>query len=43
MLKGRWRILLKRIDVHLKNVSDLVAACLILYNMCIVFGDKFRK
>ena len=43
MLKGRWRILLKRIDVHLKNVPDLVAACLILHNMCIVFGDKFGK
>ena len=43
MLKGRWRILLKRIDVHLKNVPDLVATCLVLHNMCIVFGDTFWK
>ena len=43
MLKGRWRILLKRIDVHLKNVPDLVATCLVLHNMCIVFGDEFWK
>ena len=43
MLKGRWRILLKRIDVHLKNVPDLVATCLVLHNMCIMFGDEFWK
>ena len=43
MLKGRWRILLKRIDVHLKNVPNLVAACLVLHNMCIIFCDQFWK
>ena len=43
MLKGRWQILLKRIDVHLKNVPDLVTTCLVLHNMCIVFGDTFWK
>ena len=32
MLKGRWRILLKMIDVYLKNVPDLVATCLVLYS-----------
>ena len=41
MLKGRWRILLKMIDVHLKNVPELVNTCLVLHNMCIFFGDKF--
>ena len=43
MLKDRWRILLKRIDVHLKNVPDLVVTCLVLHNMCIVFRDNFWK
>ena len=43
MLKGRWRILLKRIDVNLKNVPDLVSTCLVLHNMCIIFGDTFWK
>ena len=43
MLKDRWRILLKRIDVHLKNVPELVSTCLILHNMCIIFGDDFWK
>ena len=36
MLKGRWRILLKMIDVHLKNVPDLVSTCLVLHKICIV-------
>ena len=43
MLKGRWRILLKRIDVHLKNVPDLVSTCLVLHNICIILGDSFWK
>ena len=43
MLKGRWRILLKRIDVNLKNVPNLVSTCLVLHNMCIIFGDIFWK
>ena len=43
MLKGRWRILLKRMDVHLKNVPDMVSTCLVLHNMCIIFGDTFWR
>lgn len=43
MLKGRWRILLKRMDVQLKNVPDLVSTCLVLHNMCIIFCDTFWK
>ena len=43
MLKGRWRVLLKRVDVHLRNVPDLVSTCLVLHNMCIIFGDNFWK
>ena len=39
MLKGRWRILLKKADVQLKNVPDLVSTCLVLHNMCIIFCD----
>ena len=41
MLKGRWRILLKRVDVHLKNVPELVSTCLVLHNICMIFGDSF--
>ena len=43
MFKGWWRILLKRMDVHLKSVPELVTVCLILHNMCIIFGDNFWK
>jgi hypothetical protein len=43
MLNGRWRILLKRVNMHLKNVSHLVSTCLILHNICIIFGDDFWK
>ena len=43
MLKDRWRILLKMIDVHLKNMSKLISTYIILHNMCIMFGDEFWK
>ena len=29
------------IDVHLKNVSELVSICLVLHNICIILGDNF--
>lgn len=40
-LKGRWRCLLKRLDVHVRDVPELVAACCVLHNMCEVHGDTF--
>ena len=43
MLKGRWRILLKRIDVNLRSVPELVTTCLVLHNICIIFGDNYWK
>ncbi|XP_026056804.1 putative nuclease HARBI1 [Carassius auratus] len=33
-LKGRWRCLLKRNDVDINIVSDIVVACCILHNIC---------
>jgi hypothetical protein len=39
-LKGRWRCLLKRIDCDLSNVSDIVASCIILHNICETYGDN---
>ena len=29
--------------MHLKNVPKLVSTCLVIHNMCIVFGDDFWK
>lgn len=35
--------MLKRIDVHLKNVPELVSTCLVLHNICIILGDNFGR
>jgi hypothetical protein len=43
ILKGRWRILLKIIDMPLANIKDIVTACIYLYNLCIIHGDIFNK
>ena len=33
-LKCRWRCLLKKLDVSVRDVPELVAACCVLHNMC---------
>ena len=38
-LKGRWRCLLKRIDLHVNNIPHVVAACATLHNICEISGD----
>jgi hypothetical protein len=43
ILKGRWRILLKRIDMPLENIGDIVTACICLHNLCIIHGDIFNE
>lgn len=41
ILKGRWRILLKRIDMPLRNVPNVITSCICLHNLCIIHQDKF--
>ena len=41
ILKRRWRILLKRIDIPLDNVPDIVTACICLHNLCLIHNDGF--
>lgn len=41
MLKARFHILLKRCDMDLHNVPSVVAACLVLHNICLVHKDRF--
>ena len=38
-LKGRWRCLLKRLDLKLQNVPYVVSACVVLHNICEMYGD----
>lgn len=38
-LKGRWRCLMKRMDVNIANVPNIVAACVVLHNFCELHGD----
>ena len=42
-LKGRWRCLLKRIDIDVRNVPELIAACCTLHNICEIHGDSFDE
>ncbi len=41
MLKGRFRILLKGVDIPLCHMLDLMMACICLHDMCIANLDGF--
>ena len=42
-LKGRWRCLLKRLDVSVEDVPNVIATCCVLHNICEMHGDIFDK
>ena len=39
MLKGRWRILYKKTECKLKNIRQVIMACIALHNICIARED----
>ena len=41
-LKGRWRCLLKRLDIDVGDVSQVVTACCVLHNICEAKGELFN-
>ncbi|CAA9512094.1 MAG: hypothetical protein AVDCRST_MAG96-2509 [uncultured Segetibacter sp.] len=41
ILKGRWRILLKRNDMPLRNLPNIITASICLHNLCIIEDDEF--
>ena len=41
MTKGRWRVLLKRLDEDSERIPDTIIACCILHNICIIRGEDF--
>ena len=42
-LKGRWRCLLKRLDVSVEDVPNVIATCCVLHNICEMHGDTFDE
>jgi hypothetical protein len=41
ILNSRWRIILKRVDMSLRHVPNLVTVCICLHNFCIIHKNKF--
>ena len=40
-LKARWRRLLKRMDVNVDHIPNIITACYVLHNICEVHGEVF--
>ena len=40
MTKGRWRVLLKRLDEGSDRILDTIIACRVLHNICVLRGDE---
>ena len=41
MTKGRWRVLLKRLDEDIDRIPETIIACCVLHNICVLRGDDF--
>ena len=41
LVKARWRCLLKRVDHEIENISNVIIACFILYNICQISRDEY--
>ena len=42
-LKGRFRILMKRNDCDIDTPLTMVAACVVLHNICEISGDAYDE
>lgn len=42
MLKGRWRILYKKTECKMKNIKQIIMACILLHNICIARKDPCK-
>jgi len=42
-LKGRWRCLMKRLDYQLDHVTNVIAACVVLHNICELKADECQE
>ena len=41
MLKGRWRLLLKKVEQQTRTLSKIVLAACVLHNICVDHGDLY--
>ena len=41
-LKGRWRVLLKRMEVGVNVAPIIICACCVLHNLCELWGEVFQ-
>ena len=42
-LKGWWRCLLKCLDMQVDNATTAVGTCIVLHNLCGMFGDHYLE
>ena len=42
MTKGRWRVLLKRLDEDTDRILDSSIVCCVLHNICVLRGDELN-
>ena len=40
-LKGRWRCLLKRLDVEITFACTVITVCVILHNICEIHHERY--
>ena len=41
-LKGRWRVLLKKMEVSIDIAPIITSACCVLHNLCEIWGEEFQ-
>ncbi|KAL9986805.1 hypothetical protein ACROYT_G001004, partial [Oculina patagonica] len=41
MLKGRWRLLLKKVEQQTRTLTKTVLAACVLHNICVDHGDLY--
>lgn len=41
-LKGRWRVLLKKMEVSIDIAPIIISACCVLHNLCEIWGEEFQ-
>lgn len=43
ILKGRWKIIMRMIDVSLRHIAYIVVTCNMLHIMCTINKNKLDK